>query len=233
MRSGLLLQTILPALKQRSDEMAAQLKQLNDMQAQETIKSQELNSVTQDQLTKKGMLSRLYAIKSSQSGAQPQVEFDKKLLMSSSMEQLLNYVNLRKTAGQEMKQAVAQLALKPPVQGKLLTLYDQQKQYFAHSQGAVIEARSGAQVIAPVESQVVFSGPFREYGNLLILRTQDNYHVVLMGLSKLDVAVGQDVLGGEPIGEMGATEGKVLLGLELRKNTRIIDPTPWVMQWNR
>ncbi len=232
-RSGLLLQSLLPALKHRSNWLALQLDQLRQTQGQVDQKRHELDPIISELVKKKGILSRLYAAKANQAGIEPKVAFDEKVLMAASMEQLLAYVKLKKAPGKAMQKVLGKLTLKPPVQGKLLTLYDVDKHHIPYSQGVVIETRAGAQVISPVAGQVIFAGPFRDFGNLLILKTQGNYHVVLLGLSKIDVAIGQELLSGEPIGEMGPSEGKVTLGLELRENTHIIDPTPWVMEWNR
>ena len=232
-RSGLLLHSLLPALQKRSDWLALQFGQLKITQEQVDQKRQELTPLITDLLRKKGILSRLYAAKASQAGVEPKIEFDEKVLMASSLEQLLAYVKLKKGPGKAMKEALGTLSLKPPVQGKILTLYDLDKHHIPYSQGVVIETRAGAQVISPVPGQVIFAGPFRDFGNLLILKTQGNYHLFLLGLSKIDVAIGQELLSGEPVGEMGPSEGKVILGLELRKNTQIVDPTPWVMEWNR
>ncbi len=232
-RSGLLMQSLMPALKKNSDGLTMQADHLKEMQDQMALKRKELEEASVGLISKKSILSKLYAQRAQQLGDQPKVDFDKELLMASSMEQLLNFVKLRKNAKSEMNKALAQLTIIPPVQGKLLALHDVAKKITPHCNGAIIETRSGAQVIAPTSGQVVFSGPFREFGNLLILRAQSNYHVVLMGLGKIDVAVGQELMSGEPIGEMASGEGKVMLGLELRNNTHIIDPTPWVMKWNQ
>ena len=72
----------------------------------------------------------------------------------------------------------------------------------------------------------------------MILNAGDGYHVVLAGMSKLNVAAGQAVLAGEPIGTMGearvastsATQnGNTTLELyiEFRKDGKPVDPNPW------
>jgi len=45
---------------------------------------------------------------------------------------------------------------------------------------------------------VVYSGPFRSYGQLLIINAGDGYHVLLAGMERIDVQLGQFVLAGEP-----------------------------------
>ncbi len=105
-------------------------------------------------------------------------------------------------------------------------------------QGDTVATQSGAIVTAPTDGGVLYAGPFRSYGQLLILNAGDGYHVVLAGMSRISVVSGQSVLAGEPIGAMGearvaaaATEplGKAEpeLYVEFRKDGKPVDPAPW------
>ena len=96
------------------------------------------------------------------------------------------------------------------------------------SKGLLLETRVGAQVVATFDGQVVYAGPFRRYGLILILEHSGRYHSLLAGLGRIDVVVGQWVVAGEPVGLMTSpTEGKPALYFELRHNGQPIDPTPW------
>lgn len=105
-------------------------------------------------------------------------------------------------------------------------------------QGDMLATQSGAIVTAPADGHVLYAGPFRSYGQLLILDAGDGYHVVLAGMDMLSVASGQTVLAGEPVGAMGearvasaaATQnGSVTpeLYVEFRKDGKPVDPAPW------
>ncbi|CAM5349574.1 septal ring factor EnvC (AmiA/AmiB activator) [Aquamicrobium terrae] len=105
-------------------------------------------------------------------------------------------------------------------------------------QGDMVATQSGAIVTAPADGTILYAGPFRSYGQLLILNAGDGYHVVLAGMSRLSVASGQSVLAGEPIGAMGearvastapAPSGMTQpeLYVEFRKDGKPVDPTPW------
>ena len=50
---------------------------------------------------------------------------------------------------------------------------------------------------------MVYAGPFRNYGQLLILNAGGGYHVVLAGMDRISVDLGQFVLTGEPVAVMG------------------------------
>lgn len=122
-----------------------------------------------------------------------------------------------------------------PVAGKRIIGFGD-KAHTNKSSGIVIETRAGAQVISPADGWIVFAGVFRSYGQILIINGGDGYHMLLAGLSQIDVQLGQFVLAGEPVGLMsGAPQGAKakppanapVLYIELRKDGRSIDPDPW------
>ncbi|MEJ2016134.1 MAG: peptidoglycan DD-metalloendopeptidase family protein [Limibacillus sp.] len=97
------------------------------------------------------------------------------------------------------------------------------------SKGLFIQAREGAQVVAPSDGRVVYAQPFRGYGLILIIEHRGKYHSLLSGLERIDAVEGQWVLAGEPIGVLGSpTAGKPELYLELRRDGQPIDPLPWL-----
>jgi septal ring factor EnvC (AmiA/AmiB activator) len=128
-------------------------------------------------------------------------------------------------------QAKARLPI--PAHGRRVIAYGDKTQYGSTSKGIVIETRHGAQITAPCDGWVVYAGEFRSYGQLLIINAGDGYHVLLAGLSHIDVQVGQFVLAAEPVGTMTAEpQGKTqdsapVLYVEFRKEGRPIDPDPW------
>ncbi|MEN0077320.1 MAG: peptidoglycan DD-metalloendopeptidase family protein, partial [Paracraurococcus sp.] len=99
------------------------------------------------------------------------------------------------------------------------------------SRGMTLAALPGASVVSPCGGKVVFGSSFRSYGLLLIVDCGDGYHFVLAGLDRLDVAPGQRVLAGEPVGRLGsgagAGSGRVPLYLELRRKGQPVDPRTW------
>src|SRR5262249_37018236 len=106
--------------------------------------------------------------------------------------------------------------------------------------GISITTRPGAQVTAPCDGWVVYAAPYRSYGKLLILNAGGGYHVVLAGMDRMSVDIGQVVLTGGPGGVMGGgpqlassmlTGGgranETVLYIEFRKDGSPIDPNPW------
>ena len=103
--------------------------------------------------------------------------------------------------------------------------------------GLSVASRAGAQVTAPCDGWVVYAGPFRSYGQLLILNAGGGYHVLLAGMERISVDLGQFVLTGEPVAIMGggpqsaaavATgSSQPVLYIEFRKDGAPVDPSPW------
>lgn len=116
--------------------------------------------------------------------------------------------------------------LAKPARGKLLTSYGQELSKGVTSKGMVIQTRNGAQVIVPYDGSVVFSGPFKGYGNLIIIDHGQGYMSLLAGMSAVQAEIGQLVLAGEPVGIM-PQQGLAKLYVEIRKNKRPINPSPW------
>jgi len=98
----------------------------------------------------------------------------------------------------------------------------------ATARGLTFASRSGAQVVALWDGRVEFAGPFRGYGQILIIEHGDGYHSLLAGLERIDATVGQTVVAGEPVGIASSADGKPSLYLELRRHGQPIDPLPWL-----
>src|SRR4051794_2676620 len=103
--------------------------------------------------------------------------------------------------------------------------------------GISLATRPGSQVTTPCDGWVVYSGPFRSYGQLLILNAGGGYHVLIAGMERISVNIGQFVLTGEPVATMGSTSqvasilatnaSQPVLYVEFRKDGTPIDPGPW------
>jgi len=125
-----------------------------------------------------------------------------------------------------------------PVNGVKIKEFGERDGYGGALKGVTLSTRAGAQVTAPCDGSVVYAGPFRSYGQLLILNAGGGYHVLVAGMEKISVELGQFVLLGEPIGQMGsggtqlapalgAGNSQPALYVEFRKDGTSIDPGPW------
>ena len=125
-----------------------------------------------------------------------------------------------------------------PVNGVKIRNFGDPDSLGGSEKGLAIAVRPGAQVTSPCDGLVVYAGPFRSYGQLLILNAGGGYHVLLMGMERISVDPGQFVLTGEPVAAMGSggqiataaatmTPSQPVLYIEFRKDGTPIDPGPW------
>ena len=125
-----------------------------------------------------------------------------------------------------------------PVAGTILRAFGAPDGLGGQEHGVSVATPPGATVAAPADGSVLFSGPYRSYGQLLIINAGGGYYMLLAGMEHINVASGEFVLAGEPVGAMG--DGSVrmaaaaavgaarpVLYIELRKDGTTIDPGPW------
>jgi murein hydrolase activator len=118
--------------------------------------------------------------------------------------------------------------LRLPVNGVRIREFGASDGVGGTQKGLSIASRPGAQITAPCDGWVVYAGPFRSYGQLLILNAGGGYHVLLAGMERISVDLGQFVLTGEPVSAAVATGSKEpVLYVEFRKDGTPIDPSPW------
>lgn len=138
-----------------------------------------------------------------------------------------------------------------PVSGAQIRGFGGKNALGEKTKGISIASRPNAQVTSPVDGWVAYADEFRTYGQLLIINAGGGYHILLAGMKRIDVGVGQFVLAGEPVAVMGASAqggnnaagnnaaGKnaggskesskpgPVLYVEFHKDGRSIDSGPW------
>jgi septal ring factor EnvC (AmiA/AmiB activator) len=124
-----------------------------------------------------------------------------------------------------------------PVNGTRIRSFGGSDGAGGQEKGLSIATRPGAQVTTPCDGWVVYAGPFRSYGQLLILNAGGGYHVLIAGMERISVNIGQFVLTGEPVATMGTTSqvasilaaasSQPVLYIEFRKDGAPIDSGPW------
>ncbi len=132
----------------------------------------------------------------------------------------------------EQSQVTAETALPEPVSGlgryllplagRLVAGFGDTPPGLPRSRGIAIAARGGAQAIAPAAGRVAFAGPYRGYGNIVIIEHQGGWTTLVTGLAQLSVRIGQRLVGGSPLGVTGP--GKPIVGLELRREGEPVNP---------
>jgi murein hydrolase activator len=126
-------------------------------------------------------------------------------------------------------------ALLLPVSGEKVLGFGADDGFGGTMAGITIASNASSIVLTPVDATILYAGPFRTYHQLLILDAGNGYHLVMGGMDKSVVSVGQFVLSGEPVGVMGAkprSGGNPLtdlpeLYIELRRDGKPVDSAPW------
>lgn len=109
-----------------------------------------------------------------------------------------------------------------PVQGRLLAGFGEVLPGAPASRGVALVARPGAQAVAPGPGRVAFAGPYRGYGQIVIIDHGRGWTSLVTGLAQLTIAVGAEVVGGSPLGTTGP--GRPVVSLELRRQGQPVNP---------
>jgi len=225
---SLLLQAILPRLKEQAESAARDLITLYDLQtrladhkklvaaARSNLEKQQ-EDLDQMIATRQGFLQRT---------EEQKAEIARHLAAlteeASDLKQLME-----KVAPPHVRKASSRgaVALKWPVSGAVRKNFGDKDADGVTSEGLTLAAPSGAPVVAPYAGRVVFAGPFRGYGQIMILQHDNGYHTFLSGFGRIDAEMGQDVVAGEPLGVLPVKAGvRPELYFEWRRGDQPVDP---------
>lgn len=259
-RSAILLGSVVPELREETRKLLADLEELQRLAAGIVAERDRLQATVTAQVEEKKRLALLLEIKKElrqRSEAAIDTERHQREVLAARATTLKDLIatledeiGRRRRAGEAASmpapEAIAPTApfaslkgrLVPPVAGPFARRFGQADASGAHMQGDTLQTQSGAIVTAPADATVLYAGPFRSYGQLLILDAGDGYHMVLAGMGNIGVSSGQSLLAGEPVGAMGearlasatafAGEGTLpVLYVEFRKDGKPVDPSPW------
>jgi len=265
-RSATLFGAIIPAIKAETTAIRRDLVVLKNVRASLSIAQKDLKNETVSLDSVRAELNGLLERKKSfVRKTRKQLEEEKKRTASlvaraKNLTQLLARIREEQARAEKAKTEAARKAeaarrvraLRPkiafskaqgklslPASGQVLARFAQKNQLGQALQGVMLGTRKQAQVTAPAGGVVEFAGKFRSYGQLLILNVGEGYRMLLGGLGKIDVTIGQQVDAGEPVGFMGndAARGTLIastldvrqpvLYIEFRKNGGPVDPSAW------
>lgn len=109
-----------------------------------------------------------------------------------------------------------------PVAGRIVSGFGAILPSGTRSEGVTFAPRSGAQVVAPAPGRVAFAGAYRGYGQIVIVEHGQGWISLVTGLAHANVAVGDRLVGGSPLGTAGI--GRPTISLELRRQGEPINP---------
>lgn len=114
-----------------------------------------------------------------------------------------------------------------PVVGRIVGGFGDADASGAARTGLSLAPRPAALVVAPGAGRVAFAGPYRGFGSIVIIEHVGGWASLVTGLGALDVAVGQEVDAGDPLGS--APGRRPTITLELRRDGELVDPLPYAL----
>jgi septal ring factor EnvC (AmiA/AmiB activator) len=244
-RSALLLRAALPHLRARAVALRQDLSEITTVRTELENRQRKIKSATATLETKRNRLNALMVHKAVERRRMIKAtrQVDNRLASLSERAESLRelFVHLQKAARPKPEIRRPQTASLPdapiakpdfgamtqPARGKLVQRFGQDTKTGSSAKGATFETRLRAQVVAPFDGKVVFAGPFKGYGQILIIQHGDAYHTLLAGMGRVDATLGQLLLAGEPIGVMGSQEAGTRLYVEVRRKGQPVNPLPW------
>lgn len=109
-----------------------------------------------------------------------------------------------------------------PVMGRTIAGFGSVSDGGTRSEGVTLAPRAGAQIVAPGRGRVAFAGPYRGYGQIVIIEHEGGWTSLITGLARTSVRVGEMLLGGAPLGVAGPERPTVTM--ELRREGTPVNP---------
>jgi len=113
-----------------------------------------------------------------------------------------------------------------PVAGRLVSGFGAQQPGGSLVRGIALSTRGGALLVAPAPGRVAFAGPYRGYGNIVIIEHAGGWTSLVTGIARVDTSVGAQLLGGSPLGIAGP--GQPIVTIELRRDGVPVNPLEFV-----
>lgn len=228
-RSAMLLRETLPVIEREASTMRGLLQKL-DTNTREAADKRVLLKSAHDDLERQHRqlvaLTAQRAVQENPAYSDDEIRAIERLAAkASSFDRLLSDIDRMDTPrGEEMPEEGDALL---PISGLITTSFGDTNRLGVKAQGLSIEGMAGAVVVAPMGGIVKYAGPFKGYGNIVIIAHRGGYHSLLSGLSKIDVSAGQAIVSGEPIGILFSDQVAVkpVLYYELRYQGRPVNPS--------
>lgn len=242
-RSAMLLRETIPVLEQTATKIRKDLEEIEKKKKQIEEQAKKIGEqnkkLEKEQVKLKDLASKKDQVKKAVENktVKAKQEIDKLAGKAKDLRDLLNKIGKGETDDQKaLRKSIDKLGnafakakgnLSMPARGAVIIYYGQEVTKGNTSKGITIQTRNYAQVTSIFDGIVIFTGPFRGYGNMIIVEHGEGYVSLLAGLDSIDCETGQLLLAGEPIGMMAEGE-ETNLYVELRKDGKPINPLSWI-----
>jgi septal ring factor EnvC (AmiA/AmiB activator) len=235
-RAAILIQAIAPELEQRSRAFAAASEQLKTLRRRAAAASGSLFQAESDLADRQAKIQDLIDQKRSlesqlRSDAQAADNDVRRLAARArSLGELVTALDAHDldahVPGGRSPSEATTAVFTPPVTGPVARRFGEAGSDPLRAKGWTWTAEPGAVVVSPAEAVVDYAGPLKDWGLVLILRVGAD-HLVLAGLSRVDIDNGAAVSAGEPVGRAGTGSGRPEVYLEVRHGVTPVDPARW------
>lgn len=248
-RSGMMVSEITPGLQAEAEKLRQELEELQNIQKLQKLAEEDLQLSLDG--VQKARVSLSEAI--SEREALPKRFADDPIRVQILAD---NSDNLQYFADALIQVPFAELEEKPepftsgkgnlklPVEGTVLRKFNATDAAGLERPGIVIATPALSLVTSPWPATIRYSGPFLDYGNVIILEPDPGYLIVLAGIKQLYAGLGEIVAKGAPLGLLGGQTAQVgdflleasgrtgelrqeSLYIEVRKNGKPVDPLLW------
>jgi murein hydrolase activator len=229
-RGGKVLAGVTPALTAEANRLNNRLEQLTRLKAQLADQNAKIESTKKDLTERRSQIDGLMKQRagllqeSSAARAEAMAKVETLSRQAEDLRDLVAKVTAIQTPLPPRTALGGNSRLLMPVSGPILSRYGQKDELGVEQNGMKIGVEAGTLIVAPAAGKIMFAGPFRGYGQILIVQHAGGYHTLLAGFGKIDVTVGQTVSAGEPLGSAGATRRDAHIYFEYRHNGQPIDP---------
>jgi septal ring factor EnvC (AmiA/AmiB activator) len=153
--------------------------------------------------------------------------------LTALLDKLGKAAKSRKPAGVKAVLDVPRHSLPWPADGKVLSGFGREKDKelgtWTVRQGLTLATEPSASVTPVAPGRVIFAGPFRSYGQVVIVDHGGGFFSVYGNLGEILKDKGADARAGEPIAKAGAAkDGSGRVYLEIRRGTEALDPAAWL-----
>lgn len=229
MRDYVLMSAVLSGAADKLNEQIAhaqsQIQELEQVRDARAVEKEKLDRTAKRYSREKKELDKLLRTRSAQNEKlkNQQSELQKKLRDLSARAK--NISELSAGVGSSEMSSDARFSkrkLNLPVRGRVVVRFGEKTALGLKSDGWRIRTRGDALVLAPADGVVKFADSFRGFGRVVIMSHKNGYNTVMTNLGNIDVALGQEVLAGEPIGRMNPDKPEMYL--EVRRGNNVVDP---------
>lgn len=235
LHASMLMRRTLPFYAEKAQALSGELQALADTRSEILDKRAAILDAQKNFTAKQDELNTLLSqrknwLKATQSQrTELAAQIDALSAQAKNLQDLMEKVSVTAPHFKPLAKHSGKFVFMAPSKGRLLYGFGERDDVGADSRGLMLKTKAGEMIVAPSDGIVVFAGPFKGYGNILILRHGDDYHSFIAGFGKIDVAVGQEVSGGEPLGHVATESGPAAqLYFELRAKGVPVDPMRYI-----